>query len=230
MIDAQGERASDLAARQVEQIVSAAQAAADDIREKAHADVQHISADALSEAKSTIEQAKRISQDELKAARKEAILLEQDARRDAEAIIADAEHDATMVREKAKRAVDGRVVAAERAAAEVLEEARALSGGLRQLGKALEAHADRILRDVTAAHKRMQSDLRVSPALDADVPDRTTADDDQGAGVSPAKSRRFEPADRRPQASPDDDTPGQARRRANPFEEIEVPSWVGRDA
>ena len=65
------------------------------------------------------------------------------------------------MREQTRRAVEGRVAGAEKAAAEVLEEARALSGGLRQLGKSLEDHADRILRDVQAAHKRMQADLRV---------------------------------------------------------------------
>ena len=151
---------------------------------------------------------------EVDKSRKEAILLGQDSRKEAEALVADAKNEAARVRAQTQAAVDGRVAAAEQAAAEVLEEARALSGGLRQLGRSLEEQAGRILRDVQAAHRRMQADLRVGP-------------------------------EDRPPPEPDDDRPERERRprksaqearlraagggRRNPFEELDVPSWVGRD-
>ena len=104
---------------------------------------------------------------------------------------------------------------AEQAAAEVLEEARALSGGLRQLGRSLEEQADRILRDVQAAHRRMQADLRCSgPAT-------------SGAGVlAPGPRRPADRARRRPDAPAREARRGPRGERPNPFEDLEVPSWV----
>ena len=222
-----GLRASELAAEQVEQIVAAAQAAAEEIRQEAEAERRKIAAAARRESEEAIEAARRSAESELAKVHKHALLLGQDARREAEAVIGDAEDEAAQIREKARRTVDGRVAAAERAAAEVLEEARALSGGLRQLGKALEDHADRILRDVTAAHKRMQSDLRVGGS--------TGPEASLHAVPAPAESRpgsasegRFERgASRGPRPAPEEE--GAGRRRRNPFEEIELPSWVGRE-
>ena len=180
------------------------------------------------EGEEAVKQARRSAQEELAEARREAIHLGQDARMDAEALLTDAREEAAQVREKARRSVDGRVAAAERAAADVLEEARALSAGLHQLGKALEDHADRILRDVQAAHKRMQADLRVSSVPDDDDPlrdlDRQTGADDRSA--SPGSSRR---ESRQSSESNGDDEAPRGRRR-NPFEEIELPSWVGRES
>jgi hypothetical protein len=226
MSEANGQRASELAAQQVEQIVSAAQAAADGIREEAIAERRGISAAAERRAELMLDEARRTCQEELKEARKEAIMLEQDARRDAEGILDDAEKNAAQIREKTRRAVDGRVASAERAAAEVLEEARALSGGLRQLGKALESHADRILRDVTAAHKRMQSDLRVGGG-----PPEGGASDRLGprgaADPSPAEEPSS-PQRSRPEADSEHVKTGRSKR-SNPFEEIDVPTWVGRE-
>ena len=178
-------RASDVAARQVEQIVAAAQEAAEQIREEARQELQEIR-----------QRGEREAEKELTKARREAILLTQDARRDAEGILSDANAEVTQMREQTQRAVEGRVAAAEKAAAEVLAEARALSGGLTQLGRSLEAQADRILRDVTAAHKQMQADLRVGH-----VPEPSAPASSRGRGS---------------------DTP---RGRPNPFDELEVPSW-----
>jgi cell division septum initiation protein DivIVA len=231
MSDANGQRASELAARQVEQIVSAAQAAAEQIRNEALAESEAITDAAERDAETLIEDARRSAQENLKEAGTQAIILEKDARRDAEGVLEDAEHEAVVIREKARRSVDGRVVAAERAAAEVLEEARALSGGLRQLGKALESHADRILRDVTAAHKRMQADLRVGRSFD-DGPDEGPAAppaEDDGPGALPRVSR-LDPSTRRARSSSRFEREEPSRpKRGNPFEEIDVPSWVGRE-
>jgi len=221
-------RASDLAAQQVEQIVTAAQAAAEEIRTEARLESEEISAAALREGQDLIQKARRDSEEELREARKQAIILGKGARRDSQALVDDAHHDATQIREKARRSVEGRVVAAERAAAEVLEEARALSGGLRQLGKALEDHAERILRDVTAAHKRMQSDLRVGIPGD-DGPIRVARNEDGAASGGSRSSRSAEASSGRRDSQPaTDGEPSQPKGR-NPFEEIELPSWVGRD-
>ena len=156
-------RASELAASKVEEIVAAAGEAAAKIRESAEAEVGQIRADAEKQAERIREEAKQEGDEELNEARKAAIIYGQDARREAESLVGDAKKESEQIREQTQRAVEGRVVAAEKAAAEVLEEARALSGGLRQLGRSLEEHADRILRDVTAAHKRMQADMRIGP-------------------------------------------------------------------
>ncbi len=105
------------------------------------------------------------------------------------------------------------MASAEKAAAEVLAEARALSGGLRQLGKSLEDHADRILRDVQAAHKRMQADLRIDLGQAAAEPE-SEPETKAGASRKEAEPPASKPAD---------------RRRPNPFEDLDVPSWVARE-
>ena len=190
-------RAADVAARQVEQIVAAAQEAADQIREEARAELQEIRA-----------RGEREVQEEMNRARKEAILLSDEAKRDAEGIVAAANAEATKSREQTERAVQGRVAAAEKAAADVLEEARALSGGLQQLGRSLESQADRILRDVAAAHKRMQADLRIAGG------GSERARDAPGPAGSASETGARSAEDIPPR-----------RRGANPFVDIDVPSW-----
>ena len=217
-----GQRASELAAQQVEQIVTAAQAAAEEIRKEAELERQDIR-----------KAARREGEEELTEARKEAIHLGQDARRDAEALIDDARDEAAQIRDKARRSVEGRTAAAERAAADVLEEARALSSGLHQLGKALEDHADRILRDVQAAHKRMQADLRVGPGADDDDPLRNLARETrpgQSSDGAASRSRSSRRETRQPTGADDNGEAAPRGRRRNPFEEIELPSWVGRES
>jgi vacuolar-type H+-ATPase subunit E/Vma4 len=224
-MSASGSRASDLAAQQVEQIVAAAQDAADSIRDEAQAERKDVRAQAKREvermrdkARAEIEAARQKHKDkaeaELNEARKQAVMLSQDARREAEGLVSDAQEESERIREQTRRAVEGRVAAAEQAASQVLQEAQALSGGLRQLGRSLEDQADRILRDVQAAHKRMQADLRVESG--------------GGAPLTPIPEREQE----RPR--PDDGSPAREepprRRRegANPFDELEVPSWTRR--
>ncbi len=227
-----GRRASELAAQQVEQIVAAAQAAAQEIRKKAQLERKDIRDAARREGQETVKQARRSAEEELTEARKKAIHLGQDARRDAEALVGDARQEAAQVREKTRRAVEGRVAGAEQAAADVLEEAHALSSGLHQLGKALEDQADRILRDVQAAHKRMQADLRVGTGRDDEDPLRGLAE--QSAHASPP-ARRSSPGPARPEpleppgpAGPEE--AAERGKRRKPFEEIELPPWVGRES
>ncbi|MDQ3645241.1 MAG: hypothetical protein M3356_07040, partial [Actinomycetota bacterium] len=195
-------RASDVAARQVEQIVAAAQEAASQIREDARGELDEIR-----------DRGEREVEQERDRARKEAILLTQDARRDAEGILADADAEATQLREQTERAVQGRVAAAEKAAAEVLEEARALSAGLQQLGRSLESQADRILRDVSAAHRQMQADLRIAGAVDR-APDRPPARSEPPTGRFSASAGERPGVER---SAP------LRRRGANVFDELELP-------
>ena len=227
-----GQRASELAALQVERIVTAAQAAAEEIRKEAELERQDIRKTARREGEEIARQARRSAQEELTEARKEAIHLGHDARRDAEALVGDAQQEAAQVREKARRAVEGRTAAAERAASDVLEEARALSSGLHQLGKALEDHAASILRDVQAAHKRMQADLRVGPGPDDDDPLRSLSRETRQDPLSDDSPSRPRSSRREPQELSEADGNGEAapRGRRNPSEEIELPSWVGRES
>ena len=212
-------RACEVAARQVEQIVAAAQEAAEQIRQEARLELQDLRERVEREGAEIRASARQEVEQELGAARKEAILLTQDARRDAEALLADAKAEAAQIRERTERAVQGRVAAAEKAAAEVLAEARALSAGLQQLGRSLQGQAERILRDVAAAHKRMQADLRVGAGSGADDPPRPLS--------SPARGpAREEGSEVEPGAGP----PARrfvhgGRPRANPFDDLEVPSW-----
>ena len=196
-------RASDLAARQVEQIVGAAQEAAAQIEAVAQRELEDLRDRAHREGEQLREQATRDSETELNAARKEAILLTEEAKRDAEKILSDAKSESAKLREQTEIAVQGKTASAEKAAADVLEEARALSGGLTQLGRSLESQAERILREVTAAHKRMQGELRI----------------ESGGSLAPAAEplAAEAPGERPPRRL--------SGRRANPFNEIDVPSW-----
>lgn len=199
-------RASDLAANQVEQIVSAAQEAAGQIQALAQREREDLRDRGEREVEQLREKAARDAQEELNAARKEAILLTEEARRDADKILSDAKEESGRLREQTEIAVQGRTASAEKAAADVLAEARTLSGGLTQLGRSLEGQAERILREVTAAHKRMQADLRI----------------ESGSSVAPAVAPP-------PEESRSDERPAQSGQssgwRANPFEDLDIPSW-----
>ena len=85
----------------------------------------------------------------------------------------------------------------EKAADQVLAEAQAIHTGLRELGSGLTSHAERILRDIQAAHRRMTADLR------------------QGERPSSAPRSSSPPA-ARPAARP----------AGNGFDGIDVPDWV----
>lgn len=190
-------RAADLAAQQVESIVAAADAAAERIRAEAEQEREEARRRAVSEADEVRAEVHREAEKELERARREAVRLAEDARREAAAL-----------REETRKAVEGRVQAAERAADEVLAEARTISDGLRRLAGTLGSQADGILRDVQAAHRRMQADLRIGP------PEQP-----------PARGSR-EPARGRPPRTDGSQAP--PRRGSNPLGDLEVPPWVGR--
>lgn len=215
-------RAADVAALQVEQIVAAAQAAAEEILEEGRREATRLREEGIAEVEK-----------EMNRARKDAIMLTQEARKDAEGVLADAEEETTRLRHQTERAVQGRVASAEKAAADVLQEARTLSGGLQQLGRSLGSQADRILRDVSAAHKRMQADLRISSGADR-VAERLTERGPGGAEPEASSAGEADPASaadgsdaepERKRSRSDREQIPPRRRGANPFVDLDVPSW-----
>jgi hypothetical protein len=163
-------RAAELAAQQVESIVAASQAAADELRREAEQQAEAI----RSEARLAAER-------ELEEMRAESIRLGQDARQEAQNLVNDAKKESAEIREQTARAVEGRVADAEQKASQVMSEAETLSLGLRRLGESLTDQGGRILRDVHNAHRRMQADLRVMP-VDRGEPARRSRTDRAPAG------------------------------------------------
>jgi hypothetical protein len=97
----------------------------------------------------------------------------------------------------------------------VLAEAKAVSGGMRQLAHLLTTHAERILRDVTNSHRAISADLRA--ASGSEPPPGAAPDEPADAPADPAKPAGAS-SRRRPRraAAPGD----------NPFADLEPPSWV----
>src|SRR5581483_4929813 len=111
---------------------------------------------------------------------------------------AEARAEVVRLGEEARQEAAARVADSERLADEMLADARAVSAGLRSLGRTLQDQAERILRDVQAGHKRIRSDLRaVSGGVGGPGADSASADD-------------------RPRG----------RRGGSPFDELEVPRWA----
>jgi hypothetical protein len=212
-------RAAEIAAQQVESIVSAAQAAAAQLRNEAERDAEGIRAAGERDA------ARRLDK-----ARADALRLGQDARREGEKLLEDSQREAAELRERTRRESQERVAAAESAAGEVLEEARALSSGLKQLGQMLGNQGERILRDVQAAHRRMQADLRVSPEAGPAAPPARRASRSPAPAAEEdeaLETLRRAVADEREgeqQERPSRET--RTRERPNPIDDLEVPNWV----
>jgi cell division septum initiation protein DivIVA len=166
-------RAAELAAQQVESIVTAAQESAAKLAETARSEVES----ARQEAESVRALARESAQADVEAARKEA---------------------AARIRD------------AQEAADEVLEQAKAVSGGMKQLAHLLTTHAERILRDVTNSHRAMSADLRAAARNEPlpDIEERAPAEGGPPEGEEPAPSRR------------------RASAAGNPFADLEPPSWV----
>ncbi len=192
-------RAADLAAQQVEQIVQAAEKAAERIKEDA-------GAEARQEALRELESARKEAKDRLEEAKKES----------------------DQIREQTMRAVEGRVAAAEKAAAEVLEEAQTLRDGIHRLGLTLSDQAERILRDVQAAHKRMQADLRVASS-EIETPRRERITGSRRSRAPAADLSESERIIAAAEAAREGGSAPSRSRRANPLDDLDVPTWVGRE-
>jgi hypothetical protein len=207
-------KAAEFAARQVEQIVEAAQLASEQIKLDAgkKAEDRRAAVEAeLAKQRAAIEgEIKKLREDATAAAEKE----RSEAAAEAKKVRDEALKEAAELGKQSETEAAERVAVAEKAADEALADARAISSGLRRLGQSLEDYAERILRDVQAGHRRLRGDLRIAgggaPATPGERARRATGGEDDG-GDSP-----------RP--------PRSGRRGANPFEEIDVPAWVEKDA
>ncbi len=211
-----------LASQQVESIVAAAQGAADEITRQAQAEAEQILAAAKQEVEHSTAEAQR-----------QAAAVGLEARQSANNLLEEARTEAEQAREQARRAAESRVAAAEEAAEQVLSEAKVLSTGLRRLGESLSEQGERILRDVSAAHKRMQGDLRVGPSEEPRPPrsdPRPRSQTEERIMRPPANSREEEllATVREAEETRGGDRP--ARRstpaRENPIEGLDVPKWV----
>jgi hypothetical protein len=136
----------------------------------------------------------------------------------------------------------------------VLEEAHALHSGMRRLGEVLSDQAERMLRDVQAAHRRMQADLRVSPlepappgrartSVERDPAEPRAAELSESERIIAAAEAARSESERRPRRrdAPEHEPPREREvpsrgreapsraRGANPFDDLDVPSWVARD-
>jgi hypothetical protein len=163
MSDGSPSRTAEVAAQQVEAIVAAAQVAAAELQRQAERDAEKIR-----------DAGRRDVKKEIEAAHNELAELSEKARHQAKELIDDAEKESAQLREQTRRQVQARTAAAEEAAEQVLSDARALSTGLRRLGEILGDQGERLMRDVQAAHRRMQADLRVGPP-DSDIPSEPVA-------------------------------------------------------
>jgi hypothetical protein len=79
----------------------------------------------------------------------------------------------------------------------MLADARAVSAGLRSLGRTLQDQAEKILRDVQAGHKRIRGELR-------------TVSGSSGPAAPASVGNEGRPP----------------RRGSSPIDELEVPSWA----
>jgi cell division septum initiation protein DivIVA len=213
--------AAERASREVESILAAAEAAAEQLK-----------ADAREDAKEMLAESRRRAEQALEEARTQAIEIDRTARREAKQQLDGAEKDSAQIREQTRRAIEGRVAEAEQAAAQVLEEAQTLSSGLRRLGESLGDQGERILREVQAAHKQMQADLRVAP----EEPRRASRLGPSGRPLEPRRARprgtgraeELAATVREAEAGRGAAPPAGERSRGNPFEDLDVPDWVGR--
>ena len=145
---------------------------------------------------------------------------QESARKLTEAARQEADQVRTLARESARADVENarkeaaeRIAEAQAAADDVLAEAKAVSGGMRQLAHLLTTHAERILRDVTNSHRAISADLRA--ASRGEAPAAAAPEPEADAGAAPDPSA---PTSR-----------GRARRASgegNPFADLEPPSWV----
>ena len=212
-------RAAELAARQVEAIVASAEAAAQEI----------------------LAEARRESAEMLEVAERDAERLRDEGRRDAEAAMERARRAAEKVAGDARAEAERRVTEAQRAADEALEDARVMSHGLRRLGAALGDQADRILRDVQAAHKRLSADLRIASGTSSRAagPGAARAEPAASEGETKLTAREAEAltrlAERERAAAGEEGSEtqrlprprrGARREGGTPIDDFEVPTWV----
>ena len=213
-MSAPGSRAAELAAQQVEQIVAAAQDAADKIRDEAQAERKEARAQGKRDAERIRKKAKAEAEAEVMESRKQAVIMGQQAQQEAEQTLAEAQG-------RRRSGCASRRGAPSRAAwpapsaprPRCSRRPRRCPAACTTSGRSLEEHADRILRDVQAAHRRMQADLRVQSG--DELPASSSSRAAPGRPPSPSPPPREAPPRRRGDGT-----------SANPFDDLEVPDWT----
>jgi vacuolar-type H+-ATPase subunit H len=135
-------------ARHVEQIVQAAEHAAEQLR----AEAEQRAADRIAEAE-------RAAMMRIQAAEEEADELRAEAVAAAEGLRNEAAEAALEARHQAQARARELIADARRVAHEVLREGETLSGHLRELSDSLRVNAERLLRDVRDAHSELSARL-----------------------------------------------------------------------
>jgi hypothetical protein len=166
--------------------------------------VSRAAALAAQQVESIVAAAQESAQKLVEAARTEADAAHQEA----ESVRALARESAAADVEAARKEASARIRDAQVAADEVLEQAKAVSGGMKQLAHLLTTHAERILRDVTNSHRAMSADLRAAARDEPLVDDDRPRSDDLPKSDEPIRARR------------------RSTGRDNPFSDLEPPSWV----
>jgi hypothetical protein len=166
--------------------------------------VSRAAALAAEQVESIVATAQESAQKLVEAARTEA----ESAHQEAESVRALARESAAADVEAARKEASARIRDAQVAADEVLEQAKAVSSGMKQLAHLLTTHAERILRDVTNSHRAMSADLRAAARNEPLM----NGDEGESEGDEPSGSRD------RPRR--------RSAGRDNPFADLEPPGWV----
>jgi hypothetical protein len=119
-------------------------------------------------------------------------------------MIEEARAEAVRVGSAAREEAQQRIAEARAAADDALGDARAVSEGLRKLGDMLGGHSERILRDVSTAHRELAQQLRVA----------------SGNASARASGGRAE------QNGGNGEPEGDDRPRRGRLEGLEPPSWI----
>ena len=149
------------AAAHVQDILVAAEEAAEQLRLQAERRMQ-----------ARIAEGQRSAELRVQAAEAEALEILGAAQEQAEKMLAEAHAAAEESREAAQREAREIVAEASGSAREVLRDGTELSGHLRELSESLRANSELLLRDIRLAHAEMTARLdQVSPAPAADTLD-----------------------------------------------------------
>lgn len=159
---AEAERARNSATRDADELRNTARRETEAQRAEAQQEVDELRAEAAAELEKLRSEAEAEIREGREAARTEAQKAIDDAHAEAKRLVEEATAEAADIGAKAREEAQERIRAARGAADDALADARAVSEGLRKLGDMLGGHSERILRDVTGAHRRLAEELRIA--------------------------------------------------------------------
>jgi len=198
------------AAERVQGILAAAEAAAEKIRAEAEARMSERIAEGDRAAEFRVKAAEEEASDVIKLAQEDALRIQAeadeakteaanqalivvaDAHKTADGIVSEARGEAAGVRAEGEERARSLISDARDTAAGVRSEGLELVSNLREMGDALKANADRLLRDVQRIHSRMTRDLDSVGVSGSDGPavtvsrGRRSASDDPESSLSPS--------------------------------------------